>query len=159
MLLCSAVSAALLATELAVYPVFKREANEMRDRLYRQRPLKQHFHGANMMMVARYGTQLAGVVALEAGPHGRAEIVDWYVLNSLQNRGLGSDLLQIAIEFAKDAELHQLSISTWSMQQRAELTLRKHGFALERKGPVKVPWYLHVFGVYGSRVWTLNLDH
>ena len=118
----------------------------------------QKFFGKDRFLVATLGgSEVIGCAGLYA-QGGTGTVMHWHVKSQYRNRGLGWDLLDMVIANAKNAKknaIQRVECETYSLQSRAEKTLRVHGFIstgqqVREDGPIG--W----FGV-GRRTWAKNL--
>lgn len=120
----------------------------------------QKYFGKDKFLVATLGVEeveVIGVVGLQV--EGRVGTVrHWHVKARYRERGLGWDLLQGVIENSKGSKKHPLQrvqIETYNLQNRAEKTLKDHGF-MRTGDDVKEPGFLGFFGVR-TRTWVKQL--
>jgi hypothetical protein len=117
----------------------------------------QKFFGNDKFLVATLGEEVIGLVGLQID--GRTGIVrHWGVASRYRNRGLGWDLLDMVIANNKGSKkngLQSVKCETYSLQERAEKSLKDHGF--EPKGKqVKESGPIGWFGVK-RRTWVKEL--
>ena len=80
--------------------------------------------------VAVAGDELIGRLDVEATSHGFGEI-GMFVARDWRGRGVGSALLESAIEFARERGLHKLSLGVFTHNEAAIALYRKYGFVDE----------------------------
>ncbi|ORY87777.1 acyl-CoA N-acyltransferase [Protomyces lactucae-debilis] len=107
--------------------------------------------------VATYGDALVAVLVLRSIDSNEAEIPYWFVRSRYRHSGLGGDLMNEALQYArttKDLDLVKMETST--INARANKTLQRFGFERE-KGPNdnkilalfrihNLKWLLHTSG-------------
>jgi ribosomal protein S18 acetylase RimI-like enzyme len=118
----------------------------------------QKYFGKDHVLVATLGgDEVIGVVALEVVKKDGI-IWYWHVKSQYRNRGLGWDLVEMVIEQTKGTKknaLQRISCETYNLQNRAEKSLKDHGF--ERTGDdVREPHTIGWFGIC-RRTWVKKL--
>jgi len=118
----------------------------------------QKFFGKDQCLVATLGEdEVIGVVGLRIDGK-TATVQHWDVKAKYRNRGLGWDLLEMVIERSQGTKknaFRRVQCETYNLQNRAEKSLRDHGF--QRSGDlVKEPGPVGWFGV-GKRTWVKML--
>jgi ribosomal protein S18 acetylase RimI-like enzyme len=81
-------------------------------------------------LVAVAGREIVGSIHVEQSPHGFGEI-DMAVAREWRGRGVGSALLAAAIEWAREQDLHKLSLGVFAHNAAAIALYRKFGFVEE----------------------------
>jgi ribosomal protein S18 acetylase RimI-like enzyme len=81
-------------------------------------------------LVAVAGGEIVGSIHVEKSPHGSGEI-GMAVAREWRGRGVGSALLAAAIEWAREQDLHKLSLGVFAHNDAAIALYRKFGFVEE----------------------------
>jgi RimJ/RimL family protein N-acetyltransferase len=81
-------------------------------------------------LVAVAGREIVGSIHVEKSPHGFGEI-GMAVAREWRGRGVGSALLAAAIEWAREQDLHKLSLGVFAHNAAAIALYRKFGFVEE----------------------------
>ena len=81
-------------------------------------------------LVADAGTEIVGSIHVEASRHGFGEIA-MAVAREWRGRGVGSALMASAIEWARQRDLHKLSLAVFAHNAAAIGLYRKFGFVEE----------------------------
>jgi len=74
--------------------------------------------------------EIIGSIHVQKSRHGFAEI-GMCVAKGWRGKGLGSALMDVAEEWARDQGVHKLSLGVFAHNERAIALYRKHGFAEE----------------------------
>lgn len=82
------------------------------------------------MLVAVAGPELVGSIHVDASRHGFGEI-GMAVVREWRGRGVGSALLAAAIDWAREHDLHKLSLGVFAHNEAAIALYRKYGFVDE----------------------------
>jgi ribosomal protein S18 acetylase RimI-like enzyme len=81
-------------------------------------------------LVAVVGGELVGSIHVDASRHGFGEI-GMAVAHEWRGRGIGSALMEAAIEWARASGLHKLSLNVFAHNAAAIALYRKYGFVEE----------------------------
>jgi RimJ/RimL family protein N-acetyltransferase len=81
-------------------------------------------------MVAVAGDQIIGMIHIEVSRHGFGEF-GMLVDREWRGRGVGSALIQAAIDWARDRGLHKLSLEVFAHNTAGIALYRKYGFVEE----------------------------
>ena len=110
------------------------EAAEERDGIATEPPVDVEARAATWklegLLVAVAGTEVVGSVHVDASRHGFGEI-GIMVARGWRSRGVGSALLEAAVDWAREHGLHKLSLSVFPHNTGAIELYRKHGFVEE----------------------------
>jgi RimJ/RimL family protein N-acetyltransferase len=90
----------------------------------------QFARGAASSVVAEAGGQIIGMLQVEVGRHGFGEF-GMLVVRDWRGRGVGSALVQAAIEWARARRLHKLCLEVFPHNTAAIAMYRRCGFAEE----------------------------
>jgi RimJ/RimL family protein N-acetyltransferase len=105
-----------------------------RDGIATEPPVDVQERAASWMLdgclVAVAGGAIVGSIHVQASPHGFGEI-GMNVAREWRGRGVGSALLSAAIGWAREHDLHKLSLSVFPHNTAAIALYRKFGFAEE----------------------------
>jgi ribosomal protein S18 acetylase RimI-like enzyme len=82
------------------------------------------------MLVAVAGEEVVGSLHVDRSKHGFGEI-GMAIARDWRGRGVGSQLLAVAIDRAREQGLHKLSLSVWPHNAAAIALYRKFGFVEE----------------------------
>ena len=85
-------------------------------------------------IVAVAGSQVIGNMHVSASRHGFGDL-GMLVDRSWRGRGVGSALMQAAIDWAREQELHKLCLEVFPHNTAAITLYRKHGFIEEGRRP------------------------
>jgi RimJ/RimL family protein N-acetyltransferase len=80
--------------------------------------------------VAVAGAELLGSIHIERSNHGYGEL-GMAITREWRGRGVGSALMVAVIEWAREQELHKLSLGVWPHNAAAIALYRKFGFVEE----------------------------
>jgi ribosomal protein S18 acetylase RimI-like enzyme len=107
---------------------------EERDKIATEPPVDVEARAAGWsldgLLVAVAGDEVVGSIHLERSGHGYAEI-GMAVAREWRGRGIGSTLLAAAIEWAREHDVHKLSLGVWAHNDAAIALYRKYGFVEE----------------------------
>jgi RimJ/RimL family protein N-acetyltransferase len=107
---------------------------EERDGIATEPPVDVDARAANWRLdgalVAVEGDEIVGSIFIDASRHGFGEI-GMTVARDRRGRGVGSELMAAAIEWARERDLHKLSLSVFSHNAAAIALYRKFGFVEE----------------------------
>jgi [ribosomal protein S18]-alanine N-acetyltransferase len=85
-------------------------------------------------IVAVAGGQIIGSLHISASRHGFGDL-GMLVDRSWRGRGVGSALMQAAIDWAREQQLHKLCLEVFPHNTTAITLYRKHGFVEEGRRP------------------------
>ncbi len=107
---------------------------EERDGIATEPPVDVEARAASWMLdgtfVAVLGTQIVAFGGVDPSSYGYGEI-NMAVAHEWRGRGVGSSLMEAAIEWARERGLHKLSLSVWPHNAAAIALYRKYGFVEE----------------------------
>lgn len=108
----------------------------------------QLHHPQYVFWVARVNGHMAGVCQMRShvappvkhhfNPHKAVEIERFYVSQQYHSKGIATQLLAAAIEFAENQTMHTLWLCVWEHNQRALRFYAKHGFKIIGDTPIWV---------------------
>ena len=107
---------------------------EERDGIATEPPVDIEARAASWMLdgtfVAVLGTEIVAFGGVDPSSYGYGEI-NMAVAHEWRGRGVGSSLMEAAIEWARERGLHKLSLSVWPHNAAAIALYRKYGFVEE----------------------------
>jgi ribosomal protein S18 acetylase RimI-like enzyme len=107
---------------------------EERDGIASEPPVDIEARAASWTMdgtfVAVAGSEILGSLHVERSSHGYGEL-GMAILREWRGRGVGSALMEAAIEWSCECGLHKLSLSVWPHNAAAIALYRKYGFVEE----------------------------
>jgi ribosomal protein S18 acetylase RimI-like enzyme len=113
--------------------VFAAVADE-RDGIASEPPVDIEARAASWTMdgtfVAVAGSEILGSLHVERSSHGYGEL-GMAIAREWRGRGVGSALMEAAIEWSRECGLHKLSLSVWPHNAAAIALYRKYGFVEE----------------------------
>ena len=107
---------------------------EERDGIGTEPPVDIEARAASWTMdgtfVAVAGSEVLGSLHVQPSSHGYGEI-GMAIAREWRGRGVGSALMEAAIEWSRERGLHKLSLSVWPHNAAAIALYRKYGFVEE----------------------------
>lgn len=137
--LCCAISALfLVGVDYFTYHHYEaRTQGDLKADAFLQNPASCAKSKTDKCWVAYYNDGLVGTIVFKKpeSKSTRAEIQHWYVRARYREKGLGGDLLETAIEHAKQTKCTTLLANTTSINKRANKSLQKVGFRKDKAEP------------------------
>lgn len=137
--LCCAISALfLVGVDYFTYHHYEaRTQGDLKADEFLQNPGRHAKSKTYKCWVAYYGDGLVGTIVLKkVEPKSTTcEIQHWYVRARYREKGLGGDLLEAAMQYAKKTNCTILTAKTTSINTRANKTLQKTGFKKDTAEP------------------------
>lgn len=117
-----------------MYASFSKEALRWTRPPYNEETLRKLSKDKNLILVAKFGTQIVGHCMLDVYQHSTGKGTSSLIINvhqDFQNKGLGTAMMETMVDWAKNEDMHRIELSVVAEHKIAVHVYEKVGFKIE----------------------------